>query len=114
MLSGSLLSYVAALSVATERVTEFFKRIPLISSALSTSGKGEMEDFGVIAVHLVVIIGGMVICHFFLGFPPKVDQNAGSDSSVGLCLGYGHGTDWFSPPGQHRDMDSHRDVDSNK
>jgi hypothetical protein len=86
---ASLLSYVAALSVATERVTELFKRIPLISSALSTPRKGEMEDLRVIAVHLVAIIVGMVICHSFPGFLPKVDQNAGSDPSLGLCLGYG-------------------------
>lgn len=59
MLVGSLLFYVAALSVAIERVTELLKRIQLISSVLSAPQKDEnMENLRVIAVHLVAIIWG--------------------------------------------------------
>lgn len=87
---ASLLSYIAALSVATERITEFFKRIPFISGALSTpKEKGAKEDLRVIAVHLVAIIVGMILCHSFPDFLPKVDEKAPKDLTWGLCFGYG-------------------------
>lgn len=90
MVDASLLSYVAALSVATERVTELLKRIPGLSIVLSTpKPPGAKEDLRVIGVHLVAIIVGAIICHSFPDFLPKVGQSAGSDPSLGLCFGYG-------------------------
>lgn len=86
---GSLLSYIAALSVATERVTELFKRVPGISTALSTPRQGAKEDLRVIAVHLVAIIVGAIICHSFPDFLPKVGESGGNEPSLGLCFGYG-------------------------
>lgn len=86
---GSLFSYVTALSVATERVTEILKRIPWLSSPLSTRKEGTQEDLRVIGVHLLAIIVGSVICRYF---PPTLLQSpptAGTDPTWTQCLGYG-------------------------
>ncbi len=49
-LSG-LFTYVAILSVATERVTEFLKRVPGVSDYLSTPKQGNDENWRVMAVY---------------------------------------------------------------
>ncbi len=63
-LSG-MMTYVAALSVSTERITEFIKRFPKASDYLSTKTTGVREDLRVICVHLLAIVIGGVLCWFF-------------------------------------------------
>lgn len=77
---GSLLSYIAALSVATERVTEFIKRIPGISRIFSNpQPKGSArEDLRVMGVHLLAALVAMTICHCLKKELPW-----------SLCFGYG-------------------------
>ncbi len=62
-LSGSL-TYVGALSVATERVTEFLKRFPGVSILLSTKRTGAMEDVRVMCVH-VLAVGVAMVSYLF-------------------------------------------------
>jgi len=69
-LSGSM-TYVATLSVATERVTEFIKRFPGISNYLSANlPPGKQEDVRVIVVHLLATIIGTTVCYFFPQLAP--------------------------------------------
>ena len=85
----SFLTYVAALSVATERVTEFLKRIPWLSDLLSKRKEGTNEDLRVLAVNLLAIVVGTLLCHAF----PEALQTAGigdgKEVSWFLCLGFG-------------------------
>lgn len=62
---NSMVTYVAALSVSTERVTEFVKRVPVFSSFLSAEKTGTQEDVRIICVHVLAIIIGGVICGIF-------------------------------------------------
>jgi hypothetical protein len=92
---ASFISYVAALSVATERVTEFLKRIPLISSVLSSpqhppGTKPDMkEDLRVMGVHLLAFGVGTIICHYFPATLLQSAPSAGSGPCWTQCLGYG-------------------------
>ena len=62
---NSMVTYVAALSVSTERVTEFIKRFPKFSNFLSIQKTGTQEDVRVLWVHLLAIVVGGVICGIF-------------------------------------------------
>ena len=62
---NSMVTYVAALSVSTERMTEFVKRVPVFSSFLSAEKTGTQEDVRIICVHVLAIIIGGVICGIF-------------------------------------------------
>ena len=62
---SAMITYVAALSVSTERVTEFIKRLPKASDYLSAKKTGVSEDVRVICVHLLAVVIGMVLCYFF-------------------------------------------------
>ena len=62
---NGMVTYVAALSVSTERVTEFIKRVPAFSGFLSTEKSGTAEDVRVICVHVLAVLIGGVICGFF-------------------------------------------------
>lgn len=69
-ISGSM-TFVATLSVATERVTEFIKRVPKISDYLSANlPPGRQEDVRVILVHLLATIIGTTVCYFFPQLAP--------------------------------------------
>jgi hypothetical protein len=86
---SSFITYVAALSVATERVTEFLKRIPLLSDVLSIRREGTTENLRVLAVNLLAALVGALLCHVF----PEALQSAGigdgKHSSWILCFGFG-------------------------
>ena len=86
---SSFLTYIAALSVATERVTEFTKRIPWISNLLSARRQGSAEDVRVIAVNLLAVVVGMVLCHSFPGGLQSAGLGDGKDASWLLCFGCG-------------------------
>jgi hypothetical protein len=90
--SGAL-TYVATLSVATERVTEFIKRIPGVSNFLSPATKtpGTMEDIRVMSVHVLAVVIGMVLCHYFPQLAPSGLPTEGSDGRLGLgvCFLFG-------------------------
>jgi drug/metabolite transporter (DMT)-like permease len=86
---SAALTYVAGLSVATERVTELLKRIPYLSNLLSKRRDGTLEDIRVMAVQLLATLIGMVICHSFPTALPNVDQGSGNNVSWAVCLGYG-------------------------
>lgn len=62
---NGMMTYVAALSVSTERVTEFIKRLPVFSTFLSTEKTGTQEDVRVLCVHLLAVVVGGVICGVF-------------------------------------------------
>ncbi|HKW62571.1 MAG TPA: hypothetical protein VJN89_08510 [Candidatus Acidoferrum sp.] len=62
---NGMMTYVAALSVSTERVTEFIKRFPAFSNYLSTQKTGVQEDVRILCVHVLAIVVGGVICGFF-------------------------------------------------
>lgn len=62
---NGMITYVAALSVSTERVTEFVKRVPVFSGFLSTEKTGTQEDVRVLCVHVLAVVIGGVICGFF-------------------------------------------------
>jgi len=83
---SALLAYIAALSVATERVTEFIKRIPWISSALSTHRQGTLEDVRVIAVNLLAVMIGMILCHFFPEALQKTGLGDGKEARWLVCF----------------------------
>ena len=84
------LTYIATLSVATERLTEFIKRVPVLSTFLSTKTQGALEDFRVMCVHALAVIIGMVLCHFFPELAPNKGSNgATGDLTLGWCLLYG-------------------------
>ena len=86
---STFLTYIAALSVATERVVEFIKRIPWLSSLLSTPRQGSGEDMRVIAVNLLAVVVGMVLCHSFPGGLQSSALGDSKDASWLLCLGCG-------------------------
>lgn len=62
---NGMITYVAASSVSTERVTEFVKRFPAFSNYLSAQKTGTQEDVGILCVHPLAIVAGGVICGFF-------------------------------------------------
>lgn len=62
---NGMITYVTALSVSTERVTEFIKRVPVFSTFLSTQKTGTQEDVRILCVHVLAIVVGGVICGFF-------------------------------------------------
>lgn len=86
---SSFLTYLAALSVATERVTEFLKRIPGLSDLLSTRRQGTSEDLRVLAVNLLSAFVGMFLCHAFPGALQSAGIGDGKDASWFLCFGFG-------------------------
>ncbi len=86
-LSGSL-TYVGALSVATERVTEFLKRIPGVSTVLSTKRTGATEDVRVMCVHVLAVVVAMVLCYSLPGLAPKGDGMP-STPTFGWCFLFG-------------------------
>lgn len=90
---SAVLTYIAALSVATERLTEFAKRIPGVSSILSKRGTKPLtpreEDLRVMAVHLLSTVIAMVICKCFASDLPQVGQGTAPEATWSLCLGYG-------------------------
>jgi len=86
---GDLLTSVAALSVATERVTELLKRIPGLSDLLSKRREGKLEDIRVMAVHILAILIGMILCYCFPTALPKLGQNSGSIPRWAEYLGFG-------------------------
>ena|SRR5579864_6107501 len=86
---SNFLAYIAALSVATERVTEFTKRIPWLSSLLSTRREGKVEDVRVMAVNALAVVVGMVLCHSFPGGLQSAGFGDGKDASWFLCFGCG-------------------------
>jgi hypothetical protein len=95
-LSG-MMTYVAALSVSTERVTEFIKRIPRLSDFLSaklpptpTPAQQTKEDIRVICVHLLAVVIGIVLCYFFPDqLAPDGHVPADPTSKFGWCLLFG-------------------------
>lgn len=62
---NGMMTYVAALSVSTERVTEFIKRLPAFSNYLSAQKTGAQEDVRIICVHVLAVIKGGAICGLF-------------------------------------------------
>ncbi len=62
---NGMTTYVAALSVSTERVTEFIKRFPAFSNFLSAQKTGAQENVRILCVHLLAIVVGGVICGIF-------------------------------------------------
>lgn len=86
---SSFLTYIAALSMATERVTEFLKRIPWLSSLLSTPKQGTSEDLRVIAVNLLAALVGTVLCHAFPAALQSAGTGDGKEPSWFLCFGLG-------------------------
>jgi len=84
------LTYVAALSIATERVAEFIKRIPWLSNFLSTRQTTKtLEDVRVMAVYALATVIGMILCYYFPSALPNVDPGAGNHPSLAMCFGYG-------------------------
>lgn len=62
---NGMITYVTALSVSTERVTEFIKRLPVFSTFLSAEKTGTQEDVRILCVHVLAVAVGGVICGFF-------------------------------------------------
>ena len=84
--SGAL-TYVATLSVATERVTEFIKRFPGVSNFLSPATKptGNAENIRVIFVHILATGIGILLCYCF---PQELAPN-NLPKSFGVCFLFG-------------------------
>ncbi len=84
-------TYIAALSVSTERVTEFIKRSPGISNFLSqTNPDKTKENVRVICVHLLAVIIGGILCYLF---PEQLAPTGHTPSDpvakFGWCLLFG-------------------------
>ena len=80
-MSGAL-TFVAGLSVATERVTEFIKRIPGFSLILSKkSDDTNRENLRVIAVHALAVAVAILVCYLF---PEAVPKNRWIPATI-LC-----------------------------
>lgn len=86
---SATVTYVAALSVATERVTEMIKNIPGVSNFLSTRTKGTMEDVRLICVHLTAVLVGILLCYAVPALAPDNPQIFGSavtGNKVSTCI----------------------------
>jgi hypothetical protein len=59
----ALLAFLAALSVATERITEVIKGLPFISSWLSSDKKGPAEDLRKAVIHVIAIVMGAFLAY---------------------------------------------------
>jgi hypothetical protein len=83
---SNMVSYVAALSVATERITEALKRLPKLADWLSVPKKEITKENGrVIAVHVVATGIAMGLC---LGTKGVAVSGSGEGMSFGACLFY--------------------------
>lgn len=90
-LSG-MMTYVTALSVSTERVTEFIKRLPKVSGFLSPAIKptGADENIRVICVHALAVVIGVVLCYFFPDqLAPGGHVPTDPTAKFGWCLLFG-------------------------
>lgn len=59
----ALVSFVAGLSVATERITEAIKRLPFLSDLLSKpKTNSQLEDTRVILVYTLSAVVGAILC----------------------------------------------------
>src|SRR5690348_3765789 len=85
---SATVTYVAALSVATERVTEMIKNTPGVSSFLSTRTKGTPEDVRLICVHLLAAVVGILLCYTVPALAPDNLQIFGSAAAdkVSTCI----------------------------
>jgi hypothetical protein len=59
----SLLGFFAALSVATERITEIIKGLPGLSRWFSVDKTGTTEDFRKASVQIVAVLAGMLVSY---------------------------------------------------
>ena len=57
----TLFAFLAALSVATERITEIIKGLPFICTWLSKERRGPAEDWRKAAIHIIAIVVGAVL-----------------------------------------------------
>jgi hypothetical protein len=94
---NGMITYVAALSVSTERVTEFVKRLPVFSNFLSAQRTGKQEDARIICVHVLAIVIGGIICGIFpktlvptgIAFPTEFWDKAAYCSLFGILASGG-------------------------
>jgi len=76
----SLLGFFAALSVATERITEIIKGLPGLSSWFAATDKeGTTEEFRKVSVQIVAVLAGTLVS--FLAREPLAKQLNVSDVS---------------------------------
>lgn len=57
----TLFAVLAALSVATERITEVIKGLPVISSWLAVEKTGSAEEFRKAVIHILAIVIGAIL-----------------------------------------------------
>jgi uncharacterized membrane protein YoaK (UPF0700 family) len=57
----TLFTFLAALSVATERITEIIKGLPLLSTWLSKEKSGSAEDARKATIHIIAIVVGAIL-----------------------------------------------------
>lgn len=93
----ALVSFVAGLSVATERITETIKSFPLLSKLFTQPGKTpQMEDLRLILVHVLAAAVGGFLCwqtQSALGglLPPKIQAGFWEYTFFGVLASGGSG-----------------------
>jgi hypothetical protein len=75
----SLLGFFAALSVATERITEIIKGLPGLSNWFSVDKTGTAEEFRKASVQIIAVLAGMLVS--YLVRDPLAKQLNISDAS---------------------------------
>ena len=85
-----MVTYVAARSVSTERVTEFIKRLPVFSNFLSVE-KPAPRRTCILCAHVLAVVVGGVICGFFSKtlFPPESPSPPHFADEAAYCLLFG-------------------------
>ena len=87
---SSNMTFIAGLSVATERVTEFIKRIPGLSGILSDNKNDKnKENLRVIAVHLLAVGLATGLCGAFKSLVPSLGEKPGAPVGWTLYFIYG-------------------------
>ena len=84
---NGMVTYVAALSVSTERVTEFIKRLPIFSTFLSTEKTGTQEDVRILCVQVLAVVMLRVPGARGLVKAPRPDERVLAKS---VCHGFAH------------------------
>jgi len=88
--AGTLVGYIAGISVATERVVEIIKGIPVLGPLLSKDEKnGDDVPLSAMAVHILAIVVGAFFAWMTYG---QIASSIGADPqsiNYGVCILFG-------------------------
>src|ERR1700759_2601301 len=82
---SNFLTFMAALSVATERIVAFVKQLPYLSDWLSARKTGRPEEFRVLAVNALAAFAGTLLCHAFPAALKSAGLGDGTNAAWSVC-----------------------------